>query len=85
MVFGPNMQNFEAIAAAFLKGGGAIQVQTAAELEAALAELLAEPKRREQLGDNALRVVQQNQGAIERTVEMIVRHLSREDMYVAED
>jgi 3-deoxy-D-manno-octulosonic-acid transferase len=83
MVFGPNMQNFEAIAGAFVREGGAVQVQNAAELETAVAELLANPERREQLGRNALRIVHQNQGAIGRTVDMIVHHLEGEDVYVA--
>src|SRR5206468_11205522 len=36
MVFGPNMQNFEAIAKQFVEHHGALQVRDAAELEAAL-------------------------------------------------
>jgi 3-deoxy-D-manno-octulosonic-acid transferase len=82
MVFGPNMQNFEAIAAAFVQAGGAIQAGNVAELEKALAQLLADGDLRQQLGHNALKVVRQNQGSIERTVEMIVRHLHGEEMYV---
>jgi 3-deoxy-D-manno-octulosonic-acid transferase len=83
MVFGPNMQNFEAIASAFVDGGGAVQVQNVAELEKTFAQLLGDADLRQQLGNNALKVVRQNQGAIERTVEMIVRHLPGEEMYVA--
>src|SRR5438270_10732372 len=33
MIFGPNMQNFEAIARTFVEQNGAVQVQNAAELE----------------------------------------------------
>lgn len=47
MVFGPNMQNFSAIAAAFLGRDGAIQVRNTAELESALGELLANEARRQ--------------------------------------
>lgn len=82
MVFGPNMDNFEAIASAFVREGGAVQVQNAAELERGLRQLLADEKRRDELGRNALRVVLHNQGAIDRTVEMIVKHLPGEEMYV---
>jgi 3-deoxy-D-manno-octulosonic-acid transferase len=85
MIFGPNMQNFAAIAAAFVKERGAVQVNTAQDLEHSLADLLANELRRRELGENALKVVQQNQGAIDRTVDMVVRHLSREDIYVAEE
>jgi 3-deoxy-D-manno-octulosonic-acid transferase len=72
MVFGPNMQNFEAIARAFVTAQGAIQAPDSAALEQAIAALLAAPERRAELGRNALEVVRQNQGSIERTVEMIL-------------
>lgn len=83
MVFGPNMQNFEAIAHAFVKGEGAVQVRDASELEAALAELLADPVRAAKLGQNARHVVRENSGAIERTIDMIVEHLNGGEIYVA--
>lgn len=75
MVFGPNMQNFEAIAAAFVKAGGARQEPTAEAVETAIAEMLSSPEERAELGQNALRVVQQNQGSIDRTINMILPHL----------
>jgi 3-deoxy-D-manno-octulosonic-acid transferase len=82
-VFGPNMQNFEAIAAEFLRQEGAVQVRDAAGLERALVELLGDEKRRGMLGQNALKVVRENRGAIERTVEMIVKHFEGGELYVA--
>jgi len=83
MVFGPNMQNFEAIAKAFVEARGAIQVQGEAELEAALARLLENSHEAAAIGANALGVVRQNQGAIERTVDMIVASLSDSEVYIA--
>jgi 3-deoxy-D-manno-octulosonic-acid transferase len=83
MVFGPNMQNFAEVVSDFLAAGGAVQVRDAAELEAVVGELLADDARREQLGREALAVVRKNLGAIERTVEMIVRHLEGGELYVA--
>lgn len=74
-VFGPNMQNFAAIVEAFLKQDGAVQVADAAGLEKVLGELLADEKRRGVLVQNALRVVRDNRGAIERTVKMILNQL----------
>ena len=82
MVFGPNMQNFEAVAQSFLAQEGAVQAQDATELESKLCELIESKARREQLGRNALRVVQQNLGATERTVDLIVRHLQGGEIYV---
>ena len=83
MVFGPNMQNFSEIVSRFLEEKGAIQVQNAAELEQAFAGLLGDEERRNELGANALKVVRQNQGAIDRTVEMIIAGLDHEDLYIA--
>lgn len=83
VVFGPNMQNFAGIVASFLREGGAVQVRDAAELEATLADLLANPARRAQLGAAAAHVVKTRAGALERTVEMIVAGIPRDENYVA--
>jgi 3-deoxy-D-manno-octulosonic-acid transferase len=83
MVFGPNMQNFTDIVNSFLTKDGAVQVPNSAELEKALASLLGNPERCEQLGQNALAVVRENQGAIDRTVEMILKHLDAQEVYIA--
>ena len=82
IVFGPNMQNFSDIARSFLAQDGAVQVQDAAELEKELAELLASEARRTQLGRNALKVVRENMGGIDRTVDMILKELSRGEIYI---
>ena len=55
----------------------------AAGLEKALAELLADEARRAELGRNAVKVVHENLGAIDRTVDMIVQHLEGGELYVA--
>jgi 3-deoxy-D-manno-octulosonic-acid transferase len=83
MVFGPNMQNFTAIAESFVRARGAVQVRNATELESAVGELLEKPDLRLKLGENALRVVKENQGAVERTADMIVEELARRGVYVA--
>jgi 3-deoxy-D-manno-octulosonic-acid transferase len=83
IVFGPNMQNFGAVAASFLAEKGAVQVRNGEELERALAELLDDSARREEIGRNALKVVRANMGAMDRTVEMILKHLEGGELYVA--
>lgn len=83
MVFGPNMQNFAHVARGFLQQNGAVQVQDAAELEQALGDLLGDEARRAELGRNALKVVHENLGAIDRTVDMIVEQLADSDLYIA--
>jgi 3-deoxy-D-manno-octulosonic-acid transferase len=83
MVFGPNMQNFAEVVRGFVEQNAAVQVRDAAELEKVLGELLADESRREQLGRNALKVVHENLGAIDRTVDMILKHLVTSELYVA--
>jgi 3-deoxy-D-manno-octulosonic-acid transferase len=83
IVFGPNMQNFAEVVRSFLARGGAVQVANAAELETVLGELLADPRRREELGRKALETVRENLGGIERTVDMIVKHLEGGELYIA--
>jgi len=85
MVFGPNMQNFADITNHFLKKNGACRVNSPDELEKAIAELLADPARRGELGRNALAVVAENLGAIDRTVEMILEQLKKCETYIASD
>lgn len=84
MIFGPNMQNFHAIAKAFVDRRGAIQVRDAKGLEEAFAMLLSDSDQSIALGMNALRVVRENLGAIEKTVDMIVERLDGTDMYIAQ-
>ena len=85
MVLGPNMQNFADITRNFVAQNGAIQVRDPAGLEDAIAGLLADENRRAELGRNAQRVVRENQGAIDRTVEMILEHLKKSEIYIAAD
>ena len=81
VVFGPNMQNFADVARLFVEQDGAAQVRDAAEMEAKFIELLADPRRRAQLGQNAVKVVRENLGAIELTVEMIMEKFDSSEFY----
>ncbi len=83
IVFGPHMENFADITRSFLKKDAAVQVKKPEELERVLAELLANPARRAELGRHALEVVAENLGAVERTVEMILPYLARQGIYIA--
>ena len=85
MVLGPNMQNFADITRNFVAQNGAIQVRDPAGLENAIAGLLADENRRAELGRNAQRVIHENRGAIDRTVEMILEHLKKSEIYIAPD
>ena len=83
IVFGPNMQNFTDVTKSFLAQDAAVQVRDPESLETAMASLLAEPNRRAELGKNALKVVTENLGALERTTEMILGQLKERGIYVA--
>jgi len=82
VVFGPNMQNFADVVRNFLAQDGAVQVRDTAELGKTLAELLANETRRAELGRNAVKVVGANLGAINRTVDMIIKHLDNGEIYI---
>ena len=83
MVFGPNMQNFAGITRNFIAEDGVVQVGDSEALEKAIAGLLADENRRAELGRNAQRVVRENLGAIDRTVEMILKELEPREIYIA--
>ena len=82
MVFGPNMQNFADVTRNFLAQNAAVQVGDPEGLETAIAGLLADENRRAELGRNALKVVAQNLGALDRTTDMILGQLKARGIYV---
>jgi 3-deoxy-D-manno-octulosonic-acid transferase len=82
MVFGPNMQNFSDIAKSFASANGAVQVRDPETLQNAIAGILGDENRRKQLGENAQKIVQENLGAIDRTVEMILEKLKTRGVYI---
>ena len=69
VLFGPAMQNFEAIADDFVRAGAGVQVADEAALRQALEELLAKPERRREIAEHARQVIAQGSGATERTLE----------------
>jgi 3-deoxy-D-manno-octulosonic-acid transferase len=83
VVFGPNMQNFADVTRNLIARNAAVQVRDPVELEAAIGELLADKARRAELGGNALQVVAENSGAVDRTVEMILESLKKRGVYIA--
>jgi len=74
-VFGPYMSNFTDPARALLAARGAIQVSRPEELCAALRSLLTDPAEQRRLGTRARKAVLDNQGAIDRTVDLILAQL----------
>ena len=72
IVFGPHMGNFTEITAKFLANDAAVQVSDESSLETAIDDLISDKDKREALGRAAQKVVESNEGAVERTVGMIL-------------
>ena len=76
---GPHMENFAEVMCEMVKQGGAIQLNGQENLETAVMKWLDDPELRNRAGAAARRVVQNNQGASERTAEYIVQVLAGSD------
>lgn len=74
VVFGPHMENFEALVRSLLKHDGAHQVADMAELTEACAELLQNPDLRVKMIEGGLKALQMHRGATKRTVAKILAH-----------
>jgi 3-deoxy-D-manno-octulosonic-acid transferase len=83
LVFGPRPQPHAVLAARMAGEEAALQARTPDELGAALEVLLGDPARREQLSRNALRVVREDLGAIDRAVDLLIEILPKDELYVA--
>ena len=75
VVFGPNMQNFKAIAAEFVAAGAGVQVPDRSELIHAVRDLLLNEPLRTQVAAAAQTVIARNIGATNRTLDLIAASL----------
>ncbi len=73
---GPYMDNFGEVIREMLEKGGVIQLSERKDIEAAVVKWLNDPISRKRAGEAACQVVQNNQGAAERTAEYIVQILA---------
>ncbi len=78
VTFGPHVWNFRETAGRLVEVGGAYQVADAAELEAVTLRLLGDAAERRAAGAEARRFVLAQQGATERTLDLLDRALSPE-------
>ena len=83
IVFGPNMQNFLAIVKILLNRQAAIQVKDASQLEAVFQRILKDSDFAKKLGDNALKVINENRGAIEKTMSMMFNVLKEKGIEIS--
>jgi 3-deoxy-D-manno-octulosonic-acid transferase len=72
---GPSMDNFRDMAEAFDRTGAWRRVRDAGELAAVWRQWLDDPAAARETGERALRLVAENRGALERTMEMLARVL----------
>lgn len=78
ILFGPDMSDFTAVAEKLTAAGGAFCVHDALELSAAMSDLLSDSVRCCQVGQRALGVFRENQGALDKTMDMIIKALEQE-------
>lgn len=71
VVFGPHMFNFREVAEIFVEGKAAIKVSGKSELGLVLDDLLENEDKRRRIASNAERIVKENSGAVDRTLEII--------------
>lgn len=72
VLFGPHMENFEALVALLLKHGGAVQVADVAALEGELAQLIMDAARCEQLGQAGAAALEAHAGATEKSARLLL-------------
>jgi 3-deoxy-D-manno-octulosonic-acid transferase len=65
------MENFQEMADEFLAEDALVQVASADELGAEVAALLADPARREAIGERARGLIHRNRGALRGTVDAL--------------
>lgn len=75
VLFGPFMQNFKEIARLVKAAHGGLQVKDSDDLYRQMKVLLENPTEAERIGDNGRHLLQENQGATERTLKVISRRL----------
>jgi 3-deoxy-D-manno-octulosonic-acid transferase len=77
VVFGPQMENFAALARALVANGGALQPNDELSLRDVLADLLRDPQQRASLVGRAREVLDAHRGATARTADLLLGLRSR--------
>jgi len=71
VIVGPHMENFRSARDLLLRYDALVVVENAAELEKAVVSLFSDPARAEALGKNARAAVEEQRGAVARTLECV--------------
>lgn len=85
VLFGPNTRNFKDIVSRLLQAGGAKQLQTPEEFRPEVARLLDNPDLRNQRGQSGQEFVITQQGAIDRTVTLLITREKSESSHPIRD
>lgn len=75
VITGPHYFNFTEITERFLQFGAVVKVNNSVELAQAASQLLADPKRRAEMGEAGLDLINQSKGASARLLNLIQRHI----------
>jgi len=75
VVTGPHMFNFAEISAKLVAAGAMVQLPTPTGLAACLADLLAQPDKRERMGRAGLQVLEANRGARQQLLAIVAKLL----------
>ena len=78
LLFGPEMSNFKQITRDLLNAGGAKTIQSQEELYQAVADLLGDSQKRQQMGTAAAAVIESSRGATNRVIQHIKANLIQE-------
>ena len=78
VIFGPHMDHFAEVADLLIRQGGGLQVNDAQEMADAMACLLKDRTRLEQMGKAAYELVLANQGAVAKNADLIARFMEEE-------
>ncbi len=75
VVFGPHMENFPEISTVIRQRGGGLQVRGPEELIQVLGDLFRDPEKRRRIGEAGMRIIRENQGALEKTLNLVAEFL----------
>ncbi|MBN1918847.1 MAG: 3-deoxy-D-manno-octulosonic acid transferase [Verrucomicrobia bacterium] len=75
IIFGPYMDNFEEAAGLLVKAGGGMVVHSPDELRQAILDLLADPRRADEMGRRARDAVLSHMGAVENSIRQMQQAL----------
>ena len=78
VLFGPHMFNFADISRQLLESGAAIEVTDGEKLEAQVTRLFQDPILRDDMGRAAHQLFKNGQGAVDRTLFLLEKVLTRE-------